>query len=103
MGWNSLPKNVRNLKNCDIEHFKEVLDCFLSKVPDEPRADGLTPGATDIISGRATNSLEFQCARRTLARATSCQKRTLPSWRGQSPDYCIFTKTSMESKADTWA
>ena len=62
--WNSLPKNVRNLKNCDIEHFKEVLDCFLSKVPDEPRADGLTPGATDIISGRATNSLEFQCARR---------------------------------------
>ena len=62
--WNSLPKNVRNLKNCDIEHFKEVLDCFLSKVPDEPRADGLAPGATDIISGRATNSLEFQCARR---------------------------------------
>ena len=48
--WNSLPKNIRNLKNCDIEHFKEVLDCFLSKVPDEPRADGLTPGATDIIA-----------------------------------------------------
>ena len=27
--WNSLPKDVRKLKNCDIEHFKEVLNCFL--------------------------------------------------------------------------
>ena len=49
------------------EHFKEALDSFLSKVPDEPKTDGLTPGATDLISGRATNSLEYQCARRREA------------------------------------
>ena len=65
--WNSLPKNVRNVKNCGIDHFKEALDNFLSKVPDEPKTDGLTPGATDLISGRATNSLEYQCARRREA------------------------------------
>ena len=34
--WNSLPKNVRNVKKCGIEQFKEALDNFLSKVPDEP-------------------------------------------------------------------
>ena len=61
--WNSLPKNVRNVKNCGIEQFKEALDNFLSKVPDEPKTDGLTPGATDLISGRATNS-QYQCARK---------------------------------------
>merc|ERR1712004_70129 len=60
-------KNVRNVKNCGIEQFKEALDNFLSKVPDEPKTDGLTPGATDLISGRATNSLEYQCARRREA------------------------------------
>ena len=62
--WNALPKNLRNAKNCGLEQFKELLDCFLSKVPDEPKADGLTPGATDVITGRATNTLEFQNARR---------------------------------------
>ena len=60
-------RNVRNVKNCGIERFKEALDSFLSKVPDEPKTDGLTPGATDLISGRATNSLEYQCARRREA------------------------------------
>ena len=65
--WNALPKNLRNAKNCGLEQFKELLDCFLSKVPDEPKADGLTPGATDLITGRATNTLEFQSARRMEA------------------------------------
>ena len=32
--WISLPKYVRNVKNCGIEQFKEALDNFLSKVPD---------------------------------------------------------------------
>ena len=69
--WNALPRNLRNVNNCELGQFKEVLDCFLAKVPDEPRADGLTPGASDVISGRATNTLEFQCARRTEAWDTS--------------------------------
>ena len=64
--WNSLPKNVRNVKNCGIEQFKEALDNFLSKVPDEPKTDGLTPGATDLISGRGRptpwSTSSAQCA-----------------------------------------
>ena len=51
--WNSLPRNVRNVRNCGIEHFKEALNSFLAKVPDEPKNDDLIPGATDLISGRA--------------------------------------------------
>ena len=35
-----------------------------NKVPDEPKAEGLTPGATDVITGRPTNTLEFQNKRR---------------------------------------
>ena len=69
--WNSLPKNLRNLKNCSLGQFKELLDCFLAKVPDEPKAEGLTPGATDVITGRATNTLEFQIKRRMEAWDTS--------------------------------
>ena len=63
--WNALPRNLRNVENCSLEQFKELLDCFLSKVPDEPKTENLTPGATDVMSGKATNSLEFQCGRRT--------------------------------------
>ena len=43
---------MRNVNSCGIERFKEALDSFVSKVPDEPKTDGLTPGATDLISGR---------------------------------------------------
>ena len=65
--WNALPRNLRNVENCSLEQFKELLDCFLSKVPDEPKTETLTPGATDVMTGKATNSLEFQCGRRTEA------------------------------------
>merc|ERR1711873_156426 len=65
--WNALTRNLRNINNCSLDQFKEVLDCFLSKVPDEPKTETLTPGATDVMTGKATNSLEFQCGRRTEA------------------------------------
>ena len=65
--WNALPRNLRNINTCSLDQFKEVLDCFLSKVPDEPKTENLTPGATDVMTGKATNSLEFQCGRRTEA------------------------------------
>ena len=68
--WNALPRNMRNVENCSLEQFKELLDCFLSKVPDEPKTENLTPGATDVMTGKATNSLEFQCGRRTEDRKT---------------------------------
>ena len=55
--FNSLPKNIRNLKNCDIHDFKKMLDKYLSSIPDEPllpsyvkfrRAD--TNSIVDMIS-----------------------------------------------------
>ena len=63
--WNALPKSVRNLKTNNLDEFKEVLDQFLCKVPDEPKCDGLNPGATNTITGRQSNSIIHQVARRT--------------------------------------
>ena len=61
--FNSMPKNIRNMKDCSLEDFKYKLDTFLSKVPDEPKSQSLTPGATNLQSGRQTNSLIYQVAR----------------------------------------
>ena len=61
--WNCLPKNLRNFRGSQID-FKETLDHFLSKVPDEPKADGLIPGAIDDLNGRQTNTLIHQVTRR---------------------------------------
>ena len=44
--------------------FKQTLDQFLSKVPDEPKADGLIPGAVDGLNGKQTNTLIYQVARK---------------------------------------
>ena len=64
--WNCLPKNVRNFKG-NQDEFKERLDQFLTKVPDEPKAEGLIPGATDVLNGKQTNTLIYQVTRRTEA------------------------------------
>ena len=50
--WNCLPRNVRNKSKCSQEDFKELLDRFLTCVPDEPRADGCTPGACNWTSNQ---------------------------------------------------
>ena len=63
--FNCLPKYLRNTRNCSIEDFKEKLDAFLTRVPDEPKAGGLTPGASNQISGKQTNSLIYQVARKS--------------------------------------
>ena len=63
--WNCLPKNVRNFRG-NQDEFKQILDKFLSKVPDEPKADGLIPGAIDALNGRQTNTLIYQVARRKV-------------------------------------
>ena len=54
--FNSLPKNIRNIKK-DQEQFKVSLDEFLSSVPDQPRIGSLVPTATDQLTGRQSNSL----------------------------------------------
>ena len=65
---------TRNLKTNNLEDFKEVLDLFLCKVPDEPKCDGLNPGATNTMTGRQSNSIIHQVARRTEAWMESNQE-----------------------------
>ena len=39
--FNMLPKELRNITNCDLNVFKRKLDEFLKTVPDEPLVSGL--------------------------------------------------------------
>ena len=57
--FNNLPKKVRNMTKVDVKEFKEALDDILSKIPDEPKVEGLVPAA---MSDRAehSNSLHKQ-------------------------------------------
>ena len=55
--FNCLPMKIQNLSNCPISTFKNMLDVFLSKVPDMPLTNSLTPPAISISSGRHSNSL----------------------------------------------
>ena len=54
--FNSLPKEIRNMK-LNQDEFKEALDKYLSSVPDQPRMGSLVPAATDQLTGRQSNSL----------------------------------------------
>ena len=56
---------MRNFKGNQVD-FKQTLDKFLCKVPDEPKADGLIPGAVDGLNGKQTNTLIYQVARRKV-------------------------------------
>ena len=47
------------MTRCLVADFKEALDNFLTRVPDEPRAPGMTPGAMTEDS-RMTNSPLWQ-------------------------------------------
>ena len=40
--FNSLPRNIRDLKGCTAEKFKSELDKFLLKLPDAPLITGYT-------------------------------------------------------------
>ena len=61
--FNSLPKVIRNYKKGSVQEFKELLDAFLTTVPDEPRCPGMTPGATDQLESKPSNSLLHQIPR----------------------------------------
>ena len=54
--FNVLPKQIRNLTNISICEFKEHLDQYLSRVPDEPKVSGMTPSCL-TPEARPTNSL----------------------------------------------
>ena len=40
--FNSLPRNIRDLKGCTVEKFKRELDKFLLELPDAPLIPGYT-------------------------------------------------------------
>ena len=61
--FNCLPKEIRNFTKGGVEDFKVHLDAFLSRIPDEPRCQGLTPGATDMLLSKPSNSLLHQVPR----------------------------------------
>ena len=58
--FNSLRKEIRNFQKHSVEEFKEILDAFLTTVPDEPRWPGMKPGATDQVESKPSNSLLHQ-------------------------------------------
>ena len=60
--FNSLPIQIRNLKNCNKEFFKCVLDSYLTLIPDEPKMPGLIPAAL-TQSAMSTNTLSRQIVR----------------------------------------
>ena len=55
--FNSLPKSLRNITKCEIKHFKEKLDQFLTHIPDQPLIGDLIPPPISQITGKHSNSL----------------------------------------------
>ena len=43
--FNLLPASLRNEDSCDLDLFKNHLDLFLSKIPDQPTVSGLVRAA----------------------------------------------------------
>ena len=66
--FNILPKYIRNMSKCGVLDFKEALDKFLTKIPDQPKVGGLIPSTCDLFTLSPSNSLvdqvrEFQSRR----------------------------------------
>ena len=66
--WERLKLLKMNSEQRRIERYKilytwKVLQGLVPDVPDEPRCKGLTPGATDMLESRPTNSLIYQIPR----------------------------------------
>ena len=55
--FNKLPCEIRNKRNCDIIDFKEDLDRFLTKIPDQPLVGTLIPATCNLVTGKPSNSL----------------------------------------------
>ena len=41
--FNAMPAYLRNMTKCTMDEFKEKLDKYLERIPDEPSVRGLTP------------------------------------------------------------
>merc|ERR1719319_547838 len=55
--FNILPKSIRNASNCSDIEFKEKLDTFISRIPDQPMVGGMLPLAINSVNARHSNSL----------------------------------------------
>ena len=67
--FNSLPQHIRDASKCDILEFKEKLDLFLSKIPDQPKIGNLIPACCDQNTLAPSNSLvdQIRLHRRKIA------------------------------------
>ena len=55
--FNSLPKSIRNKTKCNTEEFKEILDQYLTQIPDQPMVGDLVPNPINHTTGKHSNSL----------------------------------------------
>ena len=55
--FNSLPKNLRNIKSVSVMEFKEHLDKFLALLPDQPKVGDLVPSVCNQITAKPSNSI----------------------------------------------
>ena len=58
--FNSLPIYIRNMTKCSVLEFKEALDNYLTKIPDQPKVGGLIPQTCDLYNLSPSNSLVDQ-------------------------------------------
>ena len=66
--FNCLPPAIRNISRVPVDTFKEQLDLFLSKIPDEPNVEGLTPSTCDLFTAKPSNSIVDQARSITIRR-----------------------------------
>ena len=66
--FNCLPPSIGNISKVSVDEFKEKLDNFLAKVPDEPNVDGLTPTACNLFTAAPSNSIIDQARKVTTRR-----------------------------------
>ena len=43
--FNKMPKHIIELIKCGQDDFKKILDTYISKIPDNPKIQGLVPAA----------------------------------------------------------
>ena len=55
--FNSLPKSLRQIKRNSSVDFKEELDLFLAKLPDQPHIGDQVPHICDQLTAKPSNSL----------------------------------------------
>ena len=67
--FNCLPPSIRNLSGITVDEFKLKPDQFLSKIPDEPNMEGLTPSSYDLFSAAPLDSIIDQSRIMKIRRA----------------------------------